>query len=520
MTQPTHSEGHSKTLKDMHRPAFIQMCRDIKDGKIDAIIATELARLNRNTRDFLQFWEFLKQKNVKMFVLKQNFDTSTPGGEMMLTTMAAFAQFERETIVGRIKDGARARAERGLGNGGPGALGFDADPEHPCRVVINEKEKPYVEMIFRKFIELGTLAKLQDYLNEKGYRTKSHISKKGQQRGGKVWTSGTLHGTLTNLAYLGKREFHKKNRGRNPEHIKPEDRYRILDGHWPALISEKLFADVQEILENNKSEARPYVHHYRLKRLVTCGVCNSQLIGKTSTGNGGRYFYYGHMRKQLSQGTRHLEKCPVENISAPALEEIVIERLCELAQDRKLVESLAKSAVGESKSLAEQNKALLRSEEDQLSAIKAQIDGLLSAVSVATTDAAKRFTFQKIEDLGVQSEAFTMNIEEMKKRSNDNVIDLDKVFRLLRGFNKSFRQRPAHQQRDIIRDVVKGIVITGPGTAKISYYISPREEELFPGVSFFTDEFAEPTHHRSVVRSALRMVGSTGVEPATPTVSR
>ena len=72
------------SAKNMQRPAFIQMCRDIRDGKINAVLATELSRLNRNAKDFLQFRDFLKKKNVKLFVLKENFDTSTPAGEMML----------------------------------------------------------------------------------------------------------------------------------------------------------------------------------------------------------------------------------------------------------------------------------------------------------------------------------------------------------------------------------------------------------------------------------------------------
>ena len=133
--------------KDMNRPAFKKMCRDIKSGHINAVIVTELSRLSRNVRDFCQFRDFLTHHKAKFFSLKENFDTSTPMGELMVVQAISFSQFERTTIVTRIKDGARARAERGLTNGGQRSLGYDPDPTRPCHLVVNESERAYVEIV-------------------------------------------------------------------------------------------------------------------------------------------------------------------------------------------------------------------------------------------------------------------------------------------------------------------------------------------------------------------------------------
>lgn len=114
--------------KDMNRPEFKRLCRDIKDGKVNAVIVTELSRLSQSVKDFVQFWDFLKRHKATFYSLKESFDTSTPMGELMVVQAISFAQFERETIVSRIKEGAKARAERGLTNGGRRMLGYDPDP--------------------------------------------------------------------------------------------------------------------------------------------------------------------------------------------------------------------------------------------------------------------------------------------------------------------------------------------------------------------------------------------------------
>ena len=273
--------------KDMNRPAFKKMCRDIKSGHINAVIVTELSRLSRNVRDFCQFRDFLTHHKAKFFSLKENFDTSTPMGELMVVQAISFSQFERTTIVTRIKDGARARAERGLTNGGQRSLGYDPDPTRPCHLVVNESERAYVEMIFKKFLELGTMAKLQTYLNENGYWTKSFVTRAGKKYGGTRWTLNAIHNMLTKPMYVGKREINRKNRSVDPATLAESEAYRVVDAQWPGIISMDLFNDVQSLLESNKKRTRPYVHHYRLAGMVWCGVCGAKLVGKSGTGRTG-----------------------------------------------------------------------------------------------------------------------------------------------------------------------------------------------------------------------------------------
>jgi site-specific DNA recombinase len=85
--------------KDMNRLAFQKMLADIKSGLINAVVVTELSRLNRKVKDFLEVYEFFKTHNVAFFCLRENFDTSSSIGELMLIQAMSFAQYERQTIV-------------------------------------------------------------------------------------------------------------------------------------------------------------------------------------------------------------------------------------------------------------------------------------------------------------------------------------------------------------------------------------------------------------------------------------
>ena len=151
--------------KNTDRPGFHKLIEDIKLGKINAVICKDISRISRNRRDFCNLWEFLKERNVAFFSLNQNFDTSTIEGEMMIFNYINLVHWERESIVKRIVDGSRARARRGLFNGGRRPLGYDPHPEKRNHLMVNEKEAPLVRLIFEKYLELGSISALRVWLN-------------------------------------------------------------------------------------------------------------------------------------------------------------------------------------------------------------------------------------------------------------------------------------------------------------------------------------------------------------------
>ena len=504
---------------NMNRPAFKRMCSDIISGHINAIIVTELSRLNRNVKDFCQFWDFVQRHNVKLISLKENFDTSTPAGEMMVLSIINFAQFERKNIVQRIKNGSRSRAERGLANSGVPVLGYNSHSEKTCHLVINEKEKVLVQLIFNKYIELGTLAKTCEYLNQKGYKTKEYMTKAGKPYGGHRWTRGSLQRTLTNLVYIGKRELNKESRHLDQETLKEEDRYQVFEAQWESLVSEEIFYNIQSILENNKRETRRYVHNYRLRGFVHCKECGEKLIGKSGNGRSGKYYYYGHKRTPLIKGDRHKQRCILENIPAVSLEEAVLSGLKRLKEDEELLKNLVlKANTGRSENTSYLD-GLLQSVKEKHKAAKESQEGIITAIAAAPKSKSTQVLMKKLEELETQKEVLEEEIEKLtqeRKQSSSNVIDLKSAFSLLRGFNKEFHKQPSHQQRELLKNILRKVVVGRDGVWIECYGMAPS-----PSVSLESENFPIKTAWtplRSQVRPLSQLVGSTGIEPMTSTL--
>ena len=81
--------------KNMRRPAVQRLMGDVESGKVNLILMSELSRISRNMRDFLQFWDFLKGHKCGLLSLRENIDTSNAAGEMVLRTIINIAQFEK-----------------------------------------------------------------------------------------------------------------------------------------------------------------------------------------------------------------------------------------------------------------------------------------------------------------------------------------------------------------------------------------------------------------------------------------
>ncbi len=502
--------------KDTNRPSLHRMLSDIQSGKVNSVIVTELSRLSRNVKDFCEIKDFFKEHRVAFFSLKENFDTSTPSGELMLMQSIAFAQFERQTIVDRIKKGARARAERGLANGCI-TLGFKSVEHKPNYRDVDEKEKPYVEMIFRKILELKKLSPVLDYLNENGYRTKEYVSKDGKKVGGNRWTISSLHSTVTNRAYIGEREVNKKNRGLNQAELVEEDRYFFVDAHWPAIIDRKLFFSVQALLEQNKKKARKYTHDYRLTGLLTCSECGAPMIGKSGTGRKGKYFYYGHMRKMVASSDRHIHRCHVETIPALDLEEAIVARLRELAHDKTLVARLVKESANSSQGRLEHERSLLAAKEQERRKVQLKLDNLLEAISEETDKGLRAALSEKAKDFHaqleqVESALFTLKTES--SRASSNVIDLNIAFGMLKAFREGFDKQPISIQAEILKDVVRRIVVHSDKIVAEFYGAKPVQISL-AGDGLLDKQKYEPASAalRSPVRTVFKLVEAVGVEP-------
>lgn len=101
--------------KNTDRPQLKAMMDFVRDG--DTLIVESYSRLARSTHDLLEIVDALSKKGVSFVSLKENIDTSTPQGKLMLTIFAGLAQFERECLLQRQAEGIAIAKANGVYKG-------------------------------------------------------------------------------------------------------------------------------------------------------------------------------------------------------------------------------------------------------------------------------------------------------------------------------------------------------------------------------------------------------------------
>lgn len=89
--------------KDTNRPQLQAMLEYVREG--DTVYIHDFSRLARSTKDLLDIVEQLQSKGVHLISAKENLDTSTPTGKLMLTIIGAIGEFERQNLLERQKEG-------------------------------------------------------------------------------------------------------------------------------------------------------------------------------------------------------------------------------------------------------------------------------------------------------------------------------------------------------------------------------------------------------------------------------
>ena len=98
------------SAKDTNRPKLQELLDFVREG--DTVVIHDFSRLARSTKDLLEIVELLNDKKVNLISSKENIDSSTPTGKLMLTMIGAINEFERANLLERQREGiAQAKKE-------------------------------------------------------------------------------------------------------------------------------------------------------------------------------------------------------------------------------------------------------------------------------------------------------------------------------------------------------------------------------------------------------------------------
>lgn len=129
-----YTEKMSGTKRE--RPELNRMLAELQQD--DTVVVESLSRLGRSTKNLIELVELFQEKGVHLVSLKEAVDTSTPSGKLLFTLMSAIAQFERDTIAERTKEGLKAARARGRCGGRP-----KANPQKVQQAIALYKTRQY-----------------------------------------------------------------------------------------------------------------------------------------------------------------------------------------------------------------------------------------------------------------------------------------------------------------------------------------------------------------------------------------
>ncbi len=427
------------SAKDMNRPALQRMLKAIREGEVNQVMVTELSRLSRSTKDFGEMWEFFKSVGCEFHSLRENFDTSTAAGELMLKSFANFAEFERKQTAERISASFKIRAERGLYNGGAIPFGYRLSATKG-RLEVHDDESRVIQTAFSSFLKEGTLSATCIWLNENGFTLRRKMEGSGWVRAGHFKVD-TLYGILTNKSYIGVKVFSTKSGKKESKAM------------WPAIIDETLFFRVQEKLSKNKSAKKPESaerYPFLLTEVMYCGTCGEKMCGKSAHGRSAKFPYYEHGRRSKIQSglAKKIYNCDPHRISATKAEEIVwaeVEKLISGKMANELLES-ANHKRGQN-----QHSQEIDHLKNRVYSINAQIEALTLRLAELPKEVSASPIYKQMEKLGADKNLIDERIlkikdEELATTLPTDAITYERLLAVLRdlkasGFTTAKKQR-------------------------------------------------------------------------------
>ena len=267
-------EGISaKNVKD--RPGVKRLIEDIRNEKVQIVVLYRFDRLTRDSRDTEDFIELMQAYDVEVYTLSGGaIDVNTPSGRFATRVQGAAAQFERESIIERVKAGFKQKAKTGYTNcSATTCYGYNRK-NHENKMTINRKEAIVVKRIFNMYLNGNSFSEICDVLNSEKIPTKL-AGKTRKIRGTNkytiirtLWTPKTIRLILSNPTYIGKIRYH----------INAKD-YQEFEGCHNKIISLDIFNKANEKLKKIKKKSRtnlPKEDVYYCGTLV-CGICGHKL---------------------------------------------------------------------------------------------------------------------------------------------------------------------------------------------------------------------------------------------------
>ena len=494
-------EGQSAFRDLEKREALKELLADTvsKERSFDLIIVHKLDRLFRNTLESSTTRAILKRQKVQLVsVTEPMVGSDTPENFLMEHLIVGMAEFYSRNLSREIMKGLKQRAlQVHLVFRQP--FGYrkeviDKQEGHKrtriiSRPVVDEKTSPVVQRIFKHYDEGLGYKSIAMTLNNEGFRTNQ----------GKLFKVMFISRTLRNRAYIGILDYNLYQGRGSREPI-------VIPNFYPPIVSQDLFARVQEKLKNESAcFQNSFVHRteYLLSRLVVCDFCGHHYLGTAAKSGKHHYYSCGTYLKRGRQACQaplinkdKFEQAVLDQIQAQILSEENVRRYIDLILQQAQQSKPAPSAEEKSVELAVQAvEAKIQRWEETLE------NGLLSLEECAS----------RIKELRREREDLLRRKVDLQKKSRSQTKILPIPTRLMdeyiRAMQIRLRAKKIGYKKEFLREILQEVRVRG-NDVRLTYKLpmtvrtprsdgkKPQKEEFFTLSHLVEPMGVEPTASR------------------------
>lgn len=289
------------------RPQFQRLIRDSAKGQFDVVILWKIDRFARSKYDSAIYKHKLKQNGVRVAYAKESIPEG-PEGIIFESLMEGFAEYYSANLSQNVKRGFYDSALK-LQTLGQYVYGLQKGADG--RFEQNPTQAPIVRRIFDEYTSGRPATDIYKDLNAEGHRTIR----------GKPFNKNSLRRILQNEKYCGVYEYAD---------------IRVEDG-IPAIVSKEMFEKARRMvrMHHEKPAARKVDGGFLLTGKLFCGKCGEPMTGDGGTSKTGKVYQY------YTCNNRRLKKCDKKRAPKKWIEDIVVQRLVEIANNDEVIDLFA-----------------------------------------------------------------------------------------------------------------------------------------------------------------------------------
>ena len=407
----------------MDRPGFVEMIRQLEQGKAAAVFVKDLSRLGRNYIEVGRLTEeFFPDHDIRLVAVSDNIDTAE-GENELAPIRNLFNEWYARDISKKRRISNKIKGNAGEPMGQP-PYGYIKDPNDPKHWIVDDEAAQVVRRVYSMTLEgfgteqIATQLEKDGVLTPRAYWLTKGIKRpgKGKQQPPTKWNSSTITKILSLQEYCGDilnfKTYSKSYKNKKRIDNDRENWVVFQDVH-EAIIERAVYERVQQKRGKIRKRRTNNGEHNMFSGLLVCADCGSNLHFHFNQGNP-EIKYFNCSNYKGNRGT-----CTSTHyVRVDFLEEVVLGEIRRLTKFASLYEDeFVKAVIGHSQQAEQTDRKLKEKELRTLLARDEELDGL----------------FERIYEDNVSGKLSDDRFAKMSRRYEDEQKELSEKIKKLRS---------------------------------------------------------------------------------------